>query len=655
MYSHIRSISRFVCSALLVLACAFPLMSKAAQAQDVLTFTAVSHNFGSVAPNSPAINFGIKVTNSSATTDYLNFNVVLAGQTADYTTANNCGNDIAPGASCELLFIFTAGGTAGTQTATWHLTGTGDPTFSYSPTLPGTLSATVLTQAGLTLTTNAHNFGSQLAFTTGPIYGVVLTNSTQHPVALSISLTPSGYQNFPFLHSAYTCPSTLAAGQSCNLQWQFFPSAGNGSTGQPTAFQAMFGISGVDTVTGQAVILTALGNQVSGVTLTGYGITGSNYVLLSTAKHNFGNVFNGSPSSVYGVQMINTRPGPVTVTVSSTGSTGAFPITSDNCFTPPSGTTTLASGQSCQVQFQFSPSAVGVQTATYNLTATSGGSSVIILDQSTSNQVTGVTLTGTSVGAVLQLQSGGHNFGPWVVGTTSSTYGTVLSYPQCTGPSSCTGPFNPINLTYGYSSGSNTSDFNLVVNTCGPQLTYKSSCNLGWTFSPQTAGALSAVYNITGTDSVTGQPVNLTAGGAIVQGVSLSGNGQAAAQLAITTSTHNFGEQGVGGTSATFGTVLYNTTGSSVNLSFGYSNPGEAANFPLAAVGMFTGNNCPAVLPNNGSCNIQFKFTPQAPGPLGVVYNITATSFGTPVTIIDLSTGNPASPPGISLSGTGVN
>jgi hypothetical protein len=629
-------------------------MAKGAQAQDVLTFTAVSHNFGSAAPNGTPIDFGIKVTNSSAITNYLNFAVNLTGS-SDFSTANNCPSSIAPGASCELLFVFTPTSTVGTVTGSWNLTGTGDPTFSYSPSLPGTLTGAVVTAAGLTLSTAGHNFGTQLAYTTGNTYGVILTNSTQDPVAININLTPSGYQNFPFQHNNYNCPSVLTAGQSCNLQWQFYPSAGNGSSGQPTPFSATFGITGTDTKTGQPVIVTsspaAPGTnpvQVSGVTLSGYGITGSNYLLMSTATHNFGEVANGSASSTYGIQLINTRPGPVTVRLTSSGNTAAFPISSDNCFVPPSGIATLASGQSCQVQFYFQPTTVGLQTANYTLTATSSSGSVIILDQSTSNQVTGATLSGTSVGAQLELVTAGHPFGPWVVGTTSTQYTTYLKYPTCAaGPGQCNGPFNPINLTYAYSSGSNTADFNLITNTCGAQLTYQSQCTLTWTFSPQAAGAFSATYLINGTDSVTNQPVAIQAGtgGSIVQGVTLSGNGQAAAQLALATSNHNFGEQGVGGSSATYGTVLYNTTGATVNLSFGATDD----NFPLVV------NNCPGALQNNQSCNIQYKFTPQTAGTLSQFISITATSYGSSVPIVDLSSGNTVIPPGISLSGTGVN
>ena len=156
---------------------------------------------------------------------------------------------------------------------------------------------------------------------------------------------------------------------------------------------------------------------------------------------------------------------------------------------------------------------------------------------------------------------------------------------------------------------------------------------------------MSATYGITALDSGTGQPVNITTGGVIVQGVSLSGNGQANSQLSISTSTHNFGEQGVGGTSATFGAVLYNTTGGPITLSFS----GSSTNFPPVA------NNCMSPMATNTSCNIQFKFTPQTAGPLSLIYYINATEYGSSVAIIDLSTGNPANPEGLSLSGTGVN
>ena len=136
MYTSIRSYSRLVLSALLMLACACPLLSKSAQAQDVLTFSSVSHNFGTAAPNSTPINYGVQVTNTSSTDDYVNFGVSLAGN-SQFSTVNNCPASIAPGGTCEILFIFTPGNTGGTFTASWNITsGASNPTFMTSPILP---------------------------------------------------------------------------------------------------------------------------------------------------------------------------------------------------------------------------------------------------------------------------------------------------------------------------------------------------------------------------------------------------------------------------------------------------------------------------------------------------------------------------------------
>jgi len=66
-------------------------------------------------------------------------------------------------------------------------------------------------------------------------------------------------------------------------------------------------------------------------------------------------------------------------------------------------------------------------------------------------------------------------------------------------------------------------------------------------------------------------------------------------------------------------------------------------------------NNCPATMQTNTSCNIQFNFTPQTAGPLSLIYYINPLQYGSSVALIDLSTGNPANPEGISLAGTGVN
>jgi hypothetical protein len=268
-----------------------------------------------------------------------------------------------------------------------------------------------------------------------------------------------------------------------------------------------------------------------------------------------------------------------------------------------------------------------------------------VIDQSTGLSVTGATLSGTAIGNTMQVGNN-HNFGPWVLGTTSGAYGTTLSFPANTAPGS-PAP-QTANVTYAYASGSDTSDFTLTSPQCPSVFVQGTTpaCSLTWTFSPQATGARSAVYNITATDATTGQPITLINGNNVpVTGVTLSGNGQANAAVSVASSVHNFGEQGVGGTSAVYGTVVYNTTGHTITLAVGGTN----ANFPAYG----NGTNCAGIttLTTNSSCNLAWTFTPTAPGTLSVDISITANGGSTPIT--DLSSGNTIT--GIMLSGTGVN
>ena len=462
MYGRSRSTyRRHFCSALLALACAFPLVARSAQASsDVLTFTAVSHNFGSAAVGT-TVTFGMKVTNSSATTNYLNFQINLSGSST-FSQYNNCPASLAPTKSCEVIFTFSP--TAlGTATATWNLTGTGDPTFSYSPALPGTLTGNAIA-AGVTLSTGGHNFGTEFTgYFTQP-YGVVLTNATTDAVALLIG---NGNTYFKISQSTSNCGTTLAPNQSCNIQWEFAPNGGfHGGASQPTAYTYLNPISVTDKVTGQPLILTAPGYgtsptpvQVTGATLTGYGISGpSNYVGVSTSNHNFGEWVKGDESGLYGIQLVNTEPGPVllTYTLGSGFSNFQAPGTLDNCFT--SGNTAyLAGGQSCQAQFAFLPNSAtyGALSTTFGLTASYQGTAINVEDLSQGGVVvTGVTLSGTQVAGFLNLNTSSHNFGAWINGITSTVYQNSLTNTQCAteGPE-CPVPGNGIVITLSPAAG----------------------------------------------------------------------------------------------------------------------------------------------------------------------------------------------------------
>lgn len=222
-----------------------------------ISFTAVTHNFGSVMDGTTTTgneNFGVQMTNNSAST--VTFGAFVLSGSSDFKVATNCGTSLAAGAHCQIQFTFSPVA-PGAVSATWSLTGAPNG-LTFGPSNGGTLSGTGVATGGVTLTTAKHNFYDQSVGTSSPIFGAVLTNSTSSTVTISVA-APTG-NTTDFLTTGFNCGSSLAAGQSCNLQYEFTPK----TTGTLTEF---IGI----TANGGATNVTAGGTDVSGLTLVGTG------------------------------------------------------------------------------------------------------------------------------------------------------------------------------------------------------------------------------------------------------------------------------------------------------------------------------------------------------------------------------------------------
>jgi hypothetical protein len=221
-----------------------------------LTFTSVNHNFGSIAVNTSTsgnMNFGVKLTNGSS--NAFPFALTLSGST-EFSQANNCGSSVAANSSCEIIFIF-APTVTGTQTANWSLaTHTG---FVFGPSDGGTLTGTGVRSGGVFLANAGYNFGTVADGSTSAVYSNVLTNSTASPVTLAFTTVTA-----PYSVVENTCPASLLSGSSCDLQFEFSPTA-SGTTLQK------FGI----TANGGALNITAGGVGPSGVTVTGITLSGT--------------------------------------------------------------------------------------------------------------------------------------------------------------------------------------------------------------------------------------------------------------------------------------------------------------------------------------------------------------------------------------------
>jgi hypothetical protein len=190
-------------------------------------------------------------------------------------------------------------------------------------------------------------------------------------------------------------------------------------------------------------------------------------------------------------QLVYTTSKAQNVTLKNTG-TGAMTITNivsstDFIETNTCGTT-LKAGGSCQISVNFNPQASGTLTGSITITDNAPGSP----------QVVPLTGTGTDV----ELSPSRINFGNVTVGTTSAVKTISLENKATTSVS-----ITSISIT-----GTDPTDF-AETNNCGSTLLPGEVCSISVTFSPSTAGALSATVSVSDN------------GGASPQAASLSGTG----------------------------------------------------------------------------------------------------------------------------------
>jgi hypothetical protein len=604
MRTRVVSIHSMVAIALLLGAALASVSTAMAQS---ISFTSVTHNFGTVATGQSA-SYATFLTNNTGSG--FPFSLTLGG-TPGFISQTNCQSTVAAGATCEILFTFTSSNN-GSVSTTWSVAANG---ATFTPSDGGTLTATGSGTPGFSVSVSGHNFGPQSVNTTSGVFGVVLANSTTDPISLSVTTTSVSGATFPLTNN--NCGATMQPNSTCELQWTFTP---HGAAN----YSAFYTVTGYDTVTGTEMILTCQGAQVLGVNLGGAGIN-SGQVTLSSSAYNFGEQGVSTTSPTFGAQLTNGTSSAVALSFS--GSSPHFVLVANNCGA------TLAAYTSCDVQWTFNPQSAGTQQFSYQIAATSGGQPVPVVTPS--GPVSSMTLTGTAITGTLQLRTDGHNFGPWVVGTTSNKYLTTLTNTTNVA----------LDLSMGFGVGSNGPAFPLVGTTCGSTLAAGAHCAIEWEFTPNATGAVSALYAINAVDTTTNVSFAITTNNTTQRGVTLSGNGQAVAGVNLATAVQEFGETGVGGGSATYGTVLYNTSGSTAAVSFGYSNSAQAANFRLVA------NSCGASLATNATCSLQWEFTPTTTGNLTAVYDVNASVGGCSVTVT--SGGEPVN--GVTLEGTGVN
>jgi hypothetical protein len=270
-----------------------------------------------------------------------------------------------------------------------------------------------------------------------------------------------------------------------------------------------------------------------------------------------------------------------------------------------SGISQAGSGGSCGVVVNYSPTAVGTQTAT-----------LTIFDSDPGSPRT-VTVTGTGIDPTpfASLQPTSLTFNTQTTGTTSAPQTATLTAASGTITLAAN---NAITIA-----GPNAADFAISAGgtTCanGQTLAAPSSCNVSVTFSPSALGTRTATLSVV--DNSTFEPV---------QSLALSGTGVTAA-ITATPSPLNFG-------TVLFVAVpqpppqpitLVNGGGIAITFTSAPITGTNAADFVVDPSSTCIVN--PTVAANGESCTIIPDFKPTVNGPETATLTVNATQAGSPI------------------------
>jgi hypothetical protein len=189
-------------------------------------------------------------------------------------------------------------------------------------------SASAATLNSLLVSPTALDFGDVPVGSHTATQRITMTNVSSAVLTTAISVNTDGQ----FL-GTLTCPTTLAPGQACTLDYAFAPAALGSVTGTATG-----------TIGGQAFTITLTGN-------------GTRHFLISPTSLDFGNVAMGRTSGQQIVTITNLSNQP-TVMNGTGNPTGAFGLI-QTC-----QGATLNPGATCQMIFMFSPQKAGTASVT---------------------------------------------------------------------------------------------------------------------------------------------------------------------------------------------------------------------------------------------------------------------------------------------------
>ena len=399
-----------------------------------LSFSSVIENFGVQTVGFSSGSFSIGASNSGDAPITFSSVQVIGPNAADFSISfNGCtigGSGISAGNSCSVLMSFTPSA-SGLRTASLQFTDSavGSP---HSIALSGYGQDVVKT---LGLSSPAIVFPGRADLDPSSAASSVQANNTGDAPLNFSSIVVTGGNAGDFSTGTTDCTTNILPGNSCSVSVQFTPTAAG--VRQST-------LQFTDDATGspQSVVLTGIGNS------------GVQALSPSQSNIDFGSQIVSTTSSNNAVTMNNTSGSSVTISaISLTGANaGDFAILPGSTCAG----ATLVANANCSVNFNFTPSALGIRLASLQFTDTGAGSP----------QLVGLAGTGIATSKVLSIVPMAISVGPSNIGIPLDSSKVIV---KNNGTANVT--FTGVSI-----GGPNAADFILQTGACTGSLPPLSAC-----------------------------------------------------------------------------------------------------------------------------------------------------------------------------------
>ena len=435
------------------------------------------------------------------------------------------------------------------------------------------------------------------------IMEITLTNMSgnQTLTGISISVSPAGI-GYSVVPSSTTCGTTLGPGGNCLIGVQYTPNA----PGQTSA----------------TVQLTSNDPVTQTVYLFGYALNAQATLAPISPKFlNFGPVAVGSNRSDFiSLQNLGNAPLAISESVQMSGSNpapGDF-TAMDTC----SGV--IPAAGSCGITVTFTPSAVGLRTASVQITSSTSGA--LGVPQT-------VTLTGSGTArTTAAVAPATITFPSTLMGVTSApqlaTFTNTGTRPLVLTAAAVLGGADPadFSVTFPFNNPASFACGAFSPGNVGAQYNPQIACPISFTFTPTAPGMRTATFTFL--DTASNSP----------QVLMLQGNGSNGSAITIMPNPLPFGGQPVGVPSAPVTLMISSTGTATLTITSFMVTGANASDFTQVPSGGTCGP-LPIVLNTGLNCTVQFTFMPSTAASEVATLMVTDSSGTSPEMVMFTGTG----------------